>query len=580
MIGHASNRRRHAVALAVTALALAAPAGARATTYTVTSPADGTPVTTNCTTPVGNSCRLRDAIEAANGGSTDDVINIQSGLFINLTEDMDDDTNASGDLDIQIGASSGSLDISGLGAGATLSAPPIDRVFDNIGADSAPVTISNLSVQNGNPQTTAGDDGGVFRWRGAAGDLNVDEMSFSVSTSANAGGVISVNSSAGSTAVTDSTFSVTGAGGTGGGAISTNRPLSIEDSRFEETGTNGGPTVRGGALLLDGANADATVDRSSFVKGSAYVGSAFSVINGASLAVSNSTVGENNTTLNFSGGAVAVEGAATTTSFDNVTFADNRTDSTNGATFALDATAVPANQQVANSIVQTMDPQNPNCTVNGASMAAFASLGHNIQFGGGSPETACAISPGPGDVTANPLLPTTFAFFAAADQNGYLPAAGSPAIDGGLNCNALSGATDQLGAARTQGAGCDVGAIEQAPVPVDQGGGTAATFTLGKPKSKRNGSVKLPASTTGAGTLTAVDERRKGGARYRPASVLAPGPGTVTLTIRPTALGKALLRAGARVKSIVTVRFITAAAPAAPLQAQTVKLKSKPKRGG
>ena len=55
------------------------------------------------------------------------MINIQSGLFINLTEDMDDDTNASGDLDIQTGASSGSLDVTGLGAGATLSAPPIDR---------------------------------------------------------------------------------------------------------------------------------------------------------------------------------------------------------------------------------------------------------------------------------------------------------------------------------------------------------------------------------------------------------------------------------------------------------------------
>ena len=379
------------------------------------------------------------------------MINIQSGLFINLTEDMDDDTNASGDLDIQTGASSGSLDVTGLGAGATLSAPPIDRVFDNIGADPSPVTISNLLVQNGNPQTTAGNDGGVFRWRAAAGDLNVDDMSFSVSTSANAGGVISVNSSAGSTTVTDSTFSVTGAGGTGGGAISTNRPLSIEDSRFEETGTNGGPTVRGGALLLDGANADATVDRSSFVKGSAYVGSAFSVINGASLGVSNSTVGEGNTTLNFSGGAVSVEGAASTTAFNNVTFADNRTDSTNGATFALDSGALPLNQDVANSIVQTLDPQNPNCTVSGATAAAFESGGHNIQFGGGSPDSPCAITPGPGDLTVNPLLPATYSFFAAAEQNGYLPLAGSPAIDGGLNCVALSGGADQLGAAAHPG---------------------------------------------------------------------------------------------------------------------------------
>ena len=263
-------------------------------------------------------------------------------------------------------------------------------------------------------------------------------------------------------------------------------------------------------MLLDGANPDATVTRSSFVKGSAYTGSAFSVINGASLAVSNSTVGENNTTLNFSGGAVSVEGAASTTSFNNVTFADNRTDSTNGATFALDATASPMNQEVANSIVQTMDPQNANCTVGGASAAAFDSLGHNIQFGGGSPDTPCAISPGPGDLTANPLLPGTFAFFAAADQNGYLPAAGSPAIDGGLDCDSLSGGTDQLGAARTQGAACDVGAIEQAKAAGGGGAGGSATFSLGKAKSKPNGSVKLPVTTTGAGTITAVGEEQGG----------------------------------------------------------------------
>jgi hypothetical protein len=436
------------------------------------------------------------------------------------------------------------------------------------------VTFSNLEVGNGNPQTAAGDDGGVFRWRGAAGDLVIENSSFAVSR-ATAGGVVSVNSSAGSTTVADSFFDTTGAGSTGGGAISTNRPLSIEDSRFEEVGTNGGPTLRGGALLLDGANADATVNRSSFVEGSANVGGAFSVINGASLAVSNSTVGENNTTSNFTGGAVAVEGAASTTRFDNVTFADNRTDSTNGATFALDATAVPANQEVANSIVQTMDPQNANCTVGGASAAAFNSLGHNIQFGGGSPDTPCAIAPGPGDVTVNPLLPSTFAFFAAADQNGYLPLAGSPAIDGGLNCDAISGATDQLGAPRTQGAACDVGAIEQAKPAT--GGGSEATFSLGKPKSKRNGSVKLPVTTTGAGKLAAFDppvkKSKKGGVWVKPATASIGAAGTLTLTLRPTGPAQKRLNAGGKIKTAVEVTFTPASGNP---QTKTAKLKLKP----
>ena len=91
--------------------------------------------------------------------------------------------------------------------------------------------------------------------------------------------------------------------------------------------------------------------------------------------------------------------------------------------------------------------------------------------------------------------------------------------------------------------------------------------------------MKLPVTTTGAGTITAVDERTKGGGRYKPASASVPGAGTVTLTIRPTARAKALLRAGATVKSTVTVRFITSTSSAPP-QSKTVKLKSKPKRRG
>ena len=50
-------------------LTLVLPAAAHATTYTVTSTADGAPLASNCTMPVGNSCRLRDAIQAANGAA-------------------------------------------------------------------------------------------------------------------------------------------------------------------------------------------------------------------------------------------------------------------------------------------------------------------------------------------------------------------------------------------------------------------------------------------------------------------------------------------------------------------------------
>jgi hypothetical protein len=128
---------------------------------------------------------------------------------------------------------------------------------------------------------------------------------------------------------------------------------------------------------------------------------------------------------------------------------------------------VAANQTVTNSIIETDDANSPNCSVNDVAGPAFTSGGHNIQFRDTAGDTACATAPGSGDLTADPLLPATFTNFPAANQNGYLPAAGSPGIDGGADCQALAGTLDQLGAARTQGTACDVGAIEQAgPSPV------------------------------------------------------------------------------------------------------------------
>ncbi|MEO7197374.1 MAG: choice-of-anchor Q domain-containing protein [Solirubrobacterales bacterium] len=553
-------------ALCATAtILLLGPAAADAAIFTVTTGADGT-ATTDCTTPVVGECGLREAVSAANAATSDDTINISENLLVSLTAGQDD-TNAAGDLDIQTQANAGGLTIAGLGTGgATIFAPSLDRVIDNIGVSAAPVTVSNLGFGNGNPQ--GGANGGVFRWQAAAGDVTLDHVYVSTSgANSGSGGILYVNNTSGSgqtATIANSTFASSGAG-IAGGVVKSNRALVVRDAVFDGIGTTNGTPATGGAIRLDGSNTSSTIDRSAFVGGMAYTGSAISVGNGARLTVKNTTIGENTGPI-FGGGAIHVEGSATQTSFANVTFNNNTAAVGEGATFVLNGGAVPANQTVVNSIIRTSDPDSPNCTVSGSPAAAFASGGHNIQFRDTAGDTPCAASPGAGDLTADPLLlPATLPL----NQYHYLPAAGSPAIDGGANCETLAGVLDQLKAARTQGAACDVGAIEQTgpevppviqdpnPNPNTNPDPVTPTATLGKAKSKRNGTVLLPVTTTGAGALQAVDSAasKKHPAKIRPASATPTGPGTVKLRLRPSQTAKALLERHSRVRVMVSVFF-------------------------
>jgi hypothetical protein len=448
------------VAAAVTIVALIVPASAGAATFTVTSGSDATPVAAHC--PAGMvqaGCTLRDAVQQANTTTGGDDIQIAvSTVNLSLTG-SGEDANQTGDLDLETSSGNNALTINGaVAGGVNIFAPPLDRVFDNQATSANGVVISNIRMTNGTVQ--GGPNGGTIRVLAGGGPLTLTNDSFSTSGSDGSGGVVDMGSTAALT-VTNNYFETSGASGNGG-AIHTVGPLTVTDSTFDGIGVTNGTPNAGGAIALDG-NFSSSINRSSFVGGRATLDGAAIRLSAGSLSIKNTTIGENLATgTGADGGALTIAGPVTTNvTLNNVTFNNNQTNATSstvGATITTTGPATAPNQMITNSIIKTNDANNPNC---GA--AAIHSLGHNIQFRDTAGDVACANNTGTGDMVADPVLPVSFSTFGT--QLGYEPLASSPAIDGGFNCQAASGTTDQLGAARTQGAACDMGAIEQ-PSPV------------------------------------------------------------------------------------------------------------------
>lgn len=132
-----------AVATVTGALALCAPAAAFGTVINVTTTAD---------TLGGSRCSLRAAISAANtdsavagcaAGSGTDTVLVPAGRYVLTLAGVDEDANATGDLDI-----SSNVVISGAGAASTtVDANGIDRVFDTHVNTIA--TIQGLTITGG-----------------------------------------------------------------------------------------------------------------------------------------------------------------------------------------------------------------------------------------------------------------------------------------------------------------------------------------------------------------------------------------------------------------------------------------------
>src|SRR5262245_59247611 len=150
--------------LAALVLAAFAPAAtADATDYVVNSTADeadNTPADGVC--DANSGCTLRAAITNVNQNAVaSDTITILASATpytLTITGPAGDNTNGSGDLDIQQ-----DVVITGAGPGATVvSGNDIDRVFDILDS-AANVTISGMTITDGNPPATAGGDGGGIR---------------------------------------------------------------------------------------------------------------------------------------------------------------------------------------------------------------------------------------------------------------------------------------------------------------------------------------------------------------------------------------------------------------------------------
>lgn len=164
----------------------------------------------------GAACSLREAIQAANSnaafggcpaGNGADTILLPAGTYHLTIDGVNDDTNASGDLDITTDA----LTVSGQGAGATIDAGSIDRVMDILAG--ATVTLENITISGGRAPDGNGDepDGGGLR---SFGSLTLIGVTVSDNQAGRGAGGTSNAAS----------------GGSGGGIYSDGPSLTISDS--------------------------------------------------------------------------------------------------------------------------------------------------------------------------------------------------------------------------------------------------------------------------------------------------------------------------------------------------------------
>jgi predicted outer membrane repeat protein len=328
-----------AVGSAVLLSLFASPAGA-ATTFTVDTNADGVANASDCTTPVANSCSLRDALAAA---TTDgDVIVFAaalSGQTITLSQ---------GQLDINAG-----IAITGLGStNLTVDAATNSRVFYITSAYgwSGEVVISGLSIINGDA-TGSGYGGGIED--NHDGDLTLDDVSITGCVASYGGAVYKdgdgtleivdstisdnyaensagarYNNGVGDLIITNSTFDGNAAGGDGGvGELGNDGNITITGSTFSN---NAGGSVGGAFYFTNDVTGDVSISGSSFIGNEASGGGgAIYADNSGSFTVTSSTFSGN--VSGSWGGALYLGSTGQVVTVTDSLFADNYASSEGGA---------------------------------------------------------------------------------------------------------------------------------------------------------------------------------------------------------------------------------------------------------
>jgi CSLREA domain-containing protein len=395
---------------------------------------DANPGNGVCAT-AGAVCTLRAAIMEANHLPGTDSITINSGINITLsTGSPDNDSNGvfnfegGGDLDITCAINAGgdtcnaplatnvnNLTITGAAGGNTIAvgtftaSPPItsttDRVFD-IGFDGLfgggfgagtglQVTMSNLTIQNGNVREDFNAGGGGFGNFARGGAIRLDGFGqggtrgtltlTSVTINNNqadhdTGGVFNQFASISFTSVTATTnIGKAGPGGALAFLASTPATLSVANSTFTSNEARTGPVFAGTALDVDGgaiaANHDSnvgTITNTNFSNNISHDdGGALKAFSGA-ITVTGGTMSGN--TARDDGGAVwgdndTVSGARFLT-LSGVTLQNNRANSDNsgggdgGAVFRDRGTL-----NVTNCIIGGVAALQPNNALNGGGIA-------------------------------------------------------------------------------------------------------------------------------------------------------------------------------------------------------------------
>jgi CSLREA domain-containing protein len=225
----------------------------------------------------------------------------------------------------------------------------------------------------------------------------------------------------------------------------------------------GGNADEGGGLRLIGPQ-QTTLERSAVVWNVGYdTGGGVHVGPGATLAVTNSTIGEN-----WSDGAGGAIWSAGTVSLNYSTVANNHAAS--GAVERDPSATGPLN--VLASVIGLQEAT-PPCA------GAVSSLGSNVVV-----DTSCAFAAAGDQQGIDPLLG------ALGDHGGptetYLPYQDSPAVDAvdgaGLGCGTLF-PVDARGIVRPQHGDCDAGAVEVEYLPMEMGRGTNYLGTGSDPAS-------------------------------------------------------------------------------------------------
>lgn len=406
-----------------------------ATQYHVTTTAD-----TNDGSCGIATCSLRDAISASNASAG--AVLIPSGTYTLSIGGANEDANATGDLDAQVG-----MGIYGAGMAQTIiDAYHLDRVLhlDSHSAGSTSFSIGDFALRNGNAATSNGD----------LNDYNGGGMLLSSSYEPNYIGIERI------AALSNSAHH-------SGGGLYIVAPGTIRDSVISD---NVAQLYYGGGLGFQfdtGFHLD--VSGSTFAGNSALTGQGMGggIFAQGALFLSNSTVSGNY--AGHQGGGILLEGSGALTMSSSTVVLNSAGDNPNltqgGGGIYIDSRSSDPFNVISNSIVAyntVINPTDqPDCAI-GYQSPNFSSS-YNLVF---APNN-CDFT-GTGDVVGvDPLLSTTLAYSGGPTPTHAL-LAGSPAIDSAnpVGCADAIGnaqATDQRGAGfpRIVGALCDRGAVEK-----------------------------------------------------------------------------------------------------------------------